>query len=92
MHEVWADPQVFEAFKVMVVYAREKGITRLLLDVISNGGGYVDLSDLIRSLFVKNYDPQSHCMVGCFALCKHIVAQFPREPLALSFKATGLRW
>lgn len=54
--------EVFAGFKEMVTYARDTGITRVLIDVVTNGGGLVTLSDLLRSLFVKDYDPQSLCM------------------------------
>eukprot|EP00928_Gymnodinium_smaydae_P041451 TRINITY_DN28053_c0_g2_i1.p1 TRINITY_DN28053_c0_g2~~TRINITY_DN28053_c0_g2_i1.p1 ORF type:complete len:1210 (-),score=235.56 TRINITY_DN28053_c0_g2_i1:226-3855(-) len=49
------------AWRELVNYAREHGIRRLLLDLVSNLGGLVALSDLMQSLILKDYNPRSLC-------------------------------
>lgn len=53
--------QAMQAWAELVHYARQNGIKRLLLDIISNGGGLVALSDLLQSLILKDPDPRSLC-------------------------------
>jgi len=49
------------AYQELVKYARDHNIKRVLIDLVSNGGGLVILSDVLQSLFLKNYDPKELC-------------------------------
>eukprot|EP00928_Gymnodinium_smaydae_P047575 TRINITY_DN31762_c0_g1_i1.p1 TRINITY_DN31762_c0_g1~~TRINITY_DN31762_c0_g1_i1.p1 ORF type:complete len:1206 (+),score=142.17 TRINITY_DN31762_c0_g1_i1:101-3718(+) len=53
--------QAMYAWRELVKYAKGKGVKRLLLDIIQNGGGLVALSDLLQSLILKDTDSKSLC-------------------------------
>lgn len=53
---------VAKAYIELVKRARKEGVKRILIDLISNGGGLVVLSDFLQSLITKQYDPKELCL------------------------------
>lgn len=50
-----------EAFVALSEKSKALGVKRVLIDLISNGGGLVMLTDLLQSLFLKDYEPKTSC-------------------------------
>lgn len=50
-----------EAFMALSKASKAKGVKRVVVDLISNGGGLVLLTDMLQSLFLKDYTPQTSC-------------------------------
>jgi hypothetical protein len=50
-----------EAFVALSKASKAKGVKRVVVDLVSNGGGLVLLTDMLQSLFLKDYTPQTSC-------------------------------
>jgi hypothetical protein len=50
-----------EAFMALSAASKQKGVKRVLVDLVSNGGGLVLITDMLQSLFLKDYKPQTSC-------------------------------
>jgi hypothetical protein len=53
--------QAVTAFIKLSDASREQGVSRVLVDIIGNGGGLVWLSDLLQSLFLKKHNAKKQC-------------------------------
>jgi hypothetical protein len=50
-----------EGFMALSKASKSRGVKRVVVDLVSNGGGLVLLTDMLQSLFLKDYTPQTSC-------------------------------